>query len=490
MLRDFVKLTASYSIINVFQKLADYLSVIFFISAFSAEQYGIVSANTLIVLGLTAIFPLSLEGAISRFYFKYYNKGEVERFLGCIVSYIILFSLGLGIVFLAFSQPLWRLVFKDLPFTPFIVLAILIAMIDPVNRSYIAYLQIKRSIKEYGIFYNAYVLLRLALLSCAAFLYRTAEMYFVAYLISIAVCVPFSLWRLSRTVQWNLDVRYFKEAFAYSIYIVPVTLFSIVNGLIGRSFIMNNLGTASVGVYSAGFNIGQIVYLVAMVFNLAYVSFFIQKYEEVGNKVGKEVQTMSDVMFFLIFLAALVVSFGASLVTSWLPQDYVQAIPLVPLFAFGGVANGLYFLSTNYLSLEQSLVKYKVFGLMAGMILNLGISAALIEQWGIWAAALGNFLSIYISACVLCLISHKKGHFHYSINVYCLTPVLLMAAYGIFSLLQQVSSWGIRLWIILFSLLLFLFVFDRYFFQQPNFLSTNLVKFYNRYVKTFYNKRR
>lgn len=490
MLRDFVKLTASYSIINVFQKLADYLSVIFFISAFSTQQYGIVSANTLIILGLTSIFSLSLEGAVSRFYFKYRNNGELESFLGCIVAYVVVIASCLGAIFLLFSKPLWGMVFQDLPFSPFIVLAIMTAMCDPINRIYISYLQIKRSVKEYGIFYNVYVFLRLALLSCAAFLYKTADMYFVAYFISIAVCVPFSLSRLTRVMKWNMQMKYFKEAFAYSIYIVPVTLFSILNGLIGRSFIMNRMDTSSVGVYSAGFNIGQMVYLIAMVFNMAYVSFFIQKYEEVGDRVGKEVQTMADVMLFLVFLAAVVISLCAPLVSPMLPDDYVGAIPLIPLFAFGGVANGLYFLSTNYLSLKLSLVKYKMFGLLIGMLLNLVISLVLIDKLGIVAAALGNFVSIYISACVLCWISRKKGKFEFSIAVYRLAPILLVATYVVFSLIQQVPFLAIRLVVILFSLFLFYQLFDKYFFQQRNFLSVNLVAFFNKYVKTFYNKQR
>ena len=180
MLRDFIRLTASYSIINVFQKLADYLSVIFFISAFSAEQYGIISANTLIILGLTSLFSMSLEGAVSRVYFKYRNNGDLGPFLGCVVAYTIVIACSLGIIFLLFSKPLWGVVFQDLPFSPFIVLAIITAMCDPINRIYIAYLQIKRSVKEYGIFYNVYVFLRLALLSCAAFMYKTADMYFLA----------------------------------------------------------------------------------------------------------------------------------------------------------------------------------------------------------------------------------------------------------------------------------------------------------------------
>ncbi len=490
MLRDFVKLTASYSIINVFQKLADYLSVIFFISAFSATQYGIISANTLIILGLTSVFSLSLEGAVSRFYFKYLRLGELERFLGCVVSYIMLISISMGVLFLCFSKPLWGLAFKDLPFSPYIVLAILTAMLDPINRVYIGFLQIKRSVKEYGIFYNIYVFVRLILLSLAAFLYQSTELYFVAYFVSIAVCVPFSLYRLSRTAKWNLDLKYFKEAFSYSIYIVPVTVFSILNGLIGRAFIMDRMDTASVGVYSAGFNIGQVIYLIAMVFNMAYVSFFIQKYEEVGDRVGQEVQTMADVMFFLIFLSAFVISLVAPLCTSLLPDDYVRAIPLIPLFAFGGVANGLYFLSTNYLSLKQSLVKYKMFGLLVGVILNLAISLTFIDKWGIKAVAVGNFASIYASACILCLINRKKGQFRYSLTVYWLTLVLLVLTYGIFYGITASSSWGIRMTLIFVSLFLFYKLFDRYFFQQKNFLSYNLIALYNKYVKTFYRKRK
>jgi len=272
-------------------------------------------------------------------------------------------------------------------------------------------LQIKKDIKKYAIYYNSYVLTKLFSLILIAFIFQSTEFYFFAYLFSTFIFSLFTLFKLNRVICWNLKFEYFITAISYSIYYLPVILLVGLNSLVDRTYILNQLDLSSVGVYSAGSNIGNIVYLIAVIFNLAYVPIFIQSYEKSEHTFIDYTSEFSDLFVFCVLFSAFLVSIFSPFIANLLPFEYAQAALIVPVFAFVGVFNGLYFYYTNFMSLNKKLMRYKLLGVSLGFIANIGLTGVLVVHFGMLGAAFGTLVSVVIGSFVLKYLCVKVGGF-------------------------------------------------------------------------------
>ena len=76
MLKDFLKNSVSYGLVNVIQKACDYLVNIVFIYLLAASDYGVIMLLPTIIMLLSPVIFLSLNTAISRYYYKYVKMGK------------------------------------------------------------------------------------------------------------------------------------------------------------------------------------------------------------------------------------------------------------------------------------------------------------------------------------------------------------------------------------------------------------------------------
>jgi O-antigen/teichoic acid export membrane protein len=377
-------------------------------------------------------------------------------------------------------------VFDGIQFNPYVILAILISSIDPVNKVYFAYLQIKKDIKNYAIFYNLYCIGRILVLLLIAVIFKSVEYYFYTYLIFVFIFSLVSIYRLDKVLKWNFNTTWFYEAISYSIYYLPVILISRVNSLIDRTYVLNKIDIENVGIYSLGSSIGQVVYLLATVLNMAYVPFFIESYEKDKSNFIPQTQAYSELTVFILNIFSLSVSILLPILGLFLSQDYHSSLKVVPYFLYNGVAISLYFYFTNFLSLEKKLMKYKVLGVLVGAFINIFLSYFLIDYLGIVGAAIGTIISTYLSVLVLRNVCIKKGGFLLSYKFILASLVIMIAGLGIEYLYHFVE---IHIYITL-SILTFaivLYSFDEYFFYKRGYVRNNLINLFKN-VKTNFNK--
>ena len=471
MLKNFFKTSFAYAVQNILQRGAEFLLLPFFLSIFSTEDYGIISMCTLLITGLTSLFSLSLDGAVSRYYFKYSSKPKLLReFIGTIITFLIVFLIIISIVFLLFSSRIWFLFIPEIKFNPYIFLVILISAIDPINRLFFSLLLIKRDVRLYTIYYNIYFYLKLFSLLIVSFYFKSTYCYFIAYLAVLLFFIPISFSGLRKYIKWGIKISYLKEAISYSIYILPVTFMAIVNSFIDKYVVLNNMSLADVGVYSAGVNLAGIILLLATVMNKAYVSFFIQKYEENKNNFESTISTLSDIYFFIILIFTICVSLFICFFQWALPSMYVKSIEIISLFVFVGASNGLYFYYTNFMSLEQKLVKYKVLGFGLGIVINFPISYYLTLKIGMIGAVIGTLCGFLTSLIVMKYLVVKVGNFKVKNKyIYYLLGGLFISSITNKLLVGFTIPYSILIRVLV--LLLVIFFMNLFFFEKKKFLS-------------------
>lgn len=483
MLKDFLKNSVSYGLVNVIQKACDYLVNIVFIYLLAASDYGVIMLLPTIIMLLSPVIFLSLNTAISRYYYKYVKMGEAPWFLGSVMSYSVLISCLLSVLFILFSAPLWQKIYPDIDFMPFIVLGILITVIDGINRMYITIMQIKKQVKRYAIYNNCYILLRLLVLFVTVYFFRTAFTYYLAYLVAVLLFLPVTFYLMKADVKWNMNRSYLKEAFSYAIYILPASVFVIANTFIDRHVIMVQLDMESVGIYSAGMSIGQIIYFMALVFNIAFFPFFMEKYEEKKNDFVTDIEPVYRIIFFCLNLSAFLFSILSPFLLYILPESYQGAIKIVPVIAFLGVAQGLYQVYTNILSLEANMLRLKMLGISVSLLINVVLSYNLVRLMGYQGAAYASMISVFISAFLYRLIAWKLKGPVLSNDFFILSLVVFIYVFMILKIKDFLPLWAN---ILLYSLCLFplFFYFNNFYFRQKNFLVINFKNLID-YVKNF-----
>src|SRR5690606_22332191 len=107
-------------------------------SLLDVEQLGIISTSTAVIAFLVILLGLSLRGSSAYHYYKYKNDNPeyVKRFFGTNFSFILL-STFIGVILLLITKN-WVLdiLFKNIPFRPYVLLALASVLLQPVYLFY------------------------------------------------------------------------------------------------------------------------------------------------------------------------------------------------------------------------------------------------------------------------------------------------------------------------------------------------------------------
>jgi O-antigen/teichoic acid export membrane protein len=477
MIGSFLKTTAVYGVSNAIIKLIDYFLLTIFVGIYVPEEYAQISLVTIIIGALTSVFSLSIEGAISRYYYEYKGK-KFKVYLGSIISYSVIVALLLGGIFIFCTEPFWKMAFKEITFNPLIVLGMLIASVDPINRVYLALIKIKRDVKLYAFFFNAYMLIRLFALLAVSLIEPSVENYFLTYLLCTSLFSLISFYNLGKLSILNFRFQHYKHAVSYSIYALPVLLIGVTNGLIDRYFVLEHLSLEQMGVYSLGATFGQIVLLVATMLNQSYVSFFMQSYQNNSEiELFQKISNLSQLLFFIVSIFSLFFIFLSPMFHLFLDSEYTGMEDVLWIFAFTGIGNSIYFFMTNFLSLEKELMKFKFWGLLTGTVLNIVFSILLIPKFGIQGPAYGTLISIFVSGFVLKWIINKRTKFSLPNTFFLISIILFGIIITIFSLRENYLVFYSFAILILLG---YTYIMDKYAFDGKNYLIKQFKKLIRR----------
>lgn len=453
--RDFFKVFMGYSSVNFFQKVLDYLLTMGVIYFFTPEEYGRLSLSLVVIMSLMPFLGFSFEASASRYYYKFDDLDRKE-FLGTAYTTSITITLSTCIVLLLFSQPLWTAMTPNLSFVPIVVVCILIASADYINRFYITIMQMKKDVKSYMSGYSLYMGLKIVLILLAIWRYETVEAYLYAYLISVILFLPYSWARMRKDIILCNKKKYRKLAFDYSVLVFPVSVFLAINVYMDRFIISKYLGNAETGIYSVASNLGLIIAFAVQMINVSIVPFFMESYEKSKVSFEKEMITVYTFAFYIVCYVAILLSTALPIVIHWLPVTYQSAIPLVPLFAFMGVMNMLYVAATNFMSLELNLMRYKLISLFLIVPINVFCSIFFLKSYGAIAPAISNLIFMGFIVISYMYIIYKVNKI--KLPAY-LVIVSISFAFALYILMQEILEYSYTLRILLFAAVLILGAF-------------------------------
>jgi len=396
-----------YFVTAVISSTISFFLIPIFTRVLTTEEFGIVSIATTATSLLAPIIGLGLGSYVTQMHFRYKDRAEQRHILGSLLLFLIIFS-GAIVVGLDTVGRFGYLEFvRGVRFRPYLETALWTAymtvFVAAAQGMFMARNQsLKMSILLIGVSsVNAVASLTLVLAFGLG-----VEGYLLGGLIAAVVIGCRSLWILGRESRPNLDWSRVLEGLRFSLPLIPHTIALWVLTLSDRYVLSHFVSTASIGVYSLGYQVG---FIVSMITNAVNNSFYpIASGKLSDSNASGSVPGMGTMVVATFALAAVgVACLGPEFVSLLTPERYHGATAVVPWIATGFFFQGLYFILSlgTWFSMKTGWVPIiTAFGAAVNVICNL----ILIPRLGIVGSAISNVLAFSTLAALNGYLAFRK----------------------------------------------------------------------------------
>ena len=397
-----------YVIVSVLQKAIMFFLLPLYTAFLTPEDYGTLNVVLSISSLLSVLFLLSLNGAATRFHFQYLNDDKkIKDIWGTLSLFVLINSVFFGTVFILLHRHLLDPFAKGINFFPYLFLGILSTILSPLYLFFQTYLQTKQDGVRYGINMMLNFLLNIGLIIFFVVgLKKGVVGILLANLITAFVFFIYVLFAFVPKLTIGLKKTILKPAFRYSLPLVPHSLSSWLMSMVDRIFVNNISGKAETGLYSVGYQFGNIVNVLTTAINQAYVPWFFEK-EKQGKEGIKQVVKIAELLtLFYCFTALCISLFSPEVLNIMVSSEFRIAWKYIPFISFAYVFGGLYYFYVNVLFLKQT--KWVPIITFVTAIIGLALNIILIPIIGSIGASVSCFISLAVSS-VLALLFSKKA---------------------------------------------------------------------------------
>ena len=398
-----------YTIVMVLQKGIGFFLLPLYTTYLTPTDYGIQAVVTSVASFLSVFITLGLDAAAQRFYYKFKSGDEyVKKLYGTVSLAILLNSIIVGVVFIFGHKWLIEPFIGEISFYPFVLLGILYVIVNPIYLLYQNYLNTKQDGLAYGLnsIVNTFLYIGLVVLFLVKFNMGVLGVLLahlivaVVFFIYVAVCFLRKLY-----LKWNPHTM--KEAFKYSLPLLPHTLANWSNGTIDKLLVNDIRSTADTGIYGLGQQYSSVMSITANAINQAYVPWFFQR-ADAGDI--HSVRKVSNVIVAAICLIAVLLSIFSKEVLDFMisnPQ-YDEVYTIVPYIVFAFVFQSIYFFFVNVLFLKDTGVIFII--TVTTVAFNVGLNLLLIPLIGIKGAAIACIVSYFLKSVFALIVSKRKNN--------------------------------------------------------------------------------
>jgi len=369
-------------------------------------ELGVWSLALMLFVGFSTVCGLGLHGAVTRFYYDHeFDEPARRRFQGTTLSFLLLWSLTLCLAMTWFGPDLFDRAFTDLPFWPygaFVVWMTFISISGLVPRAIWAAAERSRlfvSINLLGSITNLVGSLGLVMFAgigvLGLFWGRTASL--------LVLAVPFTIYSIRRVgLAWSGSDL--KAALAFSLPLVPHLLAHWVLGMSDRFIIDHHYGSdgqlgpdglsaglQAVGLYGSAYVFINLVNMIAVSMNRAFVPQFTRAYEDESQRPF----IARSITYFLLAVSGISVAMvvlSPTLIVCIFNERYAAAAEFAPILALGGLFQGIYYIYVAGLFYFKKNMLIPVVTIVSGL-LNVALNLLWIPEYGLvgaaWATAIG-----------------------------------------------------------------------------------------------------
>jgi O-antigen/teichoic acid export membrane protein len=407
-LRALLRGSLLYTVGNMLPRLGAFLLLPVYTAAMAPAEFGVFSLMLSLSGLLAIVYRLGLDGALLRLHFDVSSPRRPALYLtmaAVTLGAVVLFTA----VFAVIGAPLFDTIFPGVGFLPYGLLAL--AITATMAFQYVPsalFRATERPGRFLGFALGAFgtgvavtlVFLLVVPLGAVGGLLGQLGTGIAVVLVTGAILVRFRRPAFDRGLA--------REGLAFGLPLVPHGMAAWVLSLSDRWLIGLLIGVpvlqaqAAVGIYSFGYVIAQVVSLVAMSFNSAWVPFFFARGEGPrGPRILTEMTTLSiaGLGLLAVGIAALAPEVTQLLAVGRWGEEARVAADVMQLVALAFLAHGFYFMVVSVVFLQRRTAGLPLITLGAGAV-NVGANLLLIPALGIMGAAWSTLAGYLVLAGV------------------------------------------------------------------------------------------
>ena len=412
--KKYAKDTALASIATLIQSLKGIILLPILTKALGAGLYGIWSQILATIALLTPLALLQLNQAMARFLAAEEDKRKISQGFFSIFPAISFFTAILSLAMFTIAKPLATTIFGGANAEPFIQIAAFVLFLTVIDQIVIGYFRTFRQMKRYSIVITVQTVVEVSLVAYLV-LSLSLELSGVLYSLLVARGFTFIAGFLLITSEVKITtpkITLLKSYLAFSLPLIPFMLCAWIVTLSDRYIIGYFMDMNAVGVYSAVYNLGNLVQLFITPIWVVLLPTVTNLYEH--GKI-QEIKTHLKYSLKLFLMSAIPAFFGLSVLSKALlgiltTSEFAGGYLIIPIVALAVVLfNSSSILGNTLMLLKKTKTIALIYG--GSAFINIVLNIALVPLIGILGAAIATLVTFAIHIIVMGKVTFKEMAF-------------------------------------------------------------------------------
>lgn len=395
-----------YTLANFLNAAIPFLLLPFLTNHLSPADYGIVAMFQVLMQFTTPFVGMNSTSAMTR---QYYDRDKIDFRQYVSDSFFITMVTGIFItlLFVAFKSPLSAV--TQFP-ENWLFVVVIYCLAQNIGLIVLSLWQVQYKPVPYGLFRIGRTILDITF-SVGLILWVGLKWegmvigQTTATLLQAALAMFFLL--KGRWLRKGINKEYIKDALKFGVPLIPHVIGAIIITYSDRLFITNMVSIAETGLYSVGYNVGMIVYLVQNSFNQAWVPWFYEKLKGDRHSDKRNIVKFTYLYYLAMGLMVAAVTLGTPwFFATFLGQSYQNAVQFVFWIALGFGFNGMYKMVVNYIFYLKKTYIISIMTVVTAVI-NILLNYFFIRSMGAIGAAKATAVSFFIEFVVVWIISSR-----------------------------------------------------------------------------------
>lgn len=475
----FLKNSFIYTLGDLLPKVVSLLMIPVLTKYMGKVEYGIYGYMTILLGFLSMLYILGLDGALTRFYYEYEEKGEEKKLISTIWIFLLGYNLIVSIVLAFLGKDFSKIILGEIPYDPYFKLLIIICFFATFASVPLILFRLREQSLKFGLFNIITTFVNIFFIFYfVSFKRQGAEGYLKAMLFTNIVFSIIYLVINIKNLGLNFSVDIAKDALKYGIPLIPHAVGAWVLMSSDRYFLNIYTSKADLGLYTLAYQFGMLVYYLIVAINKAYVPFFFKtanEEKENAPRIFKEIIKYYSV--FIISIGVGLALFAKEIIIIMASnKEFYVAYKIVPLIGLAYVFNGFYYMCVNGIFYSKK-TYILPFSTGASAAIALILNFILIPRYGIYGGAIATIAAYFTLFVVTYVFSQKFYYIQWDWGKLILNTILGLGIYGIS--LFNIESFFLS---ILYKMTLFiiyvalLFIFRILNFEKVIFFKNKLIK--------------
>jgi len=411
---------------------------------FSVSDYGIMGLITTSIFIATAIAKFGIPESIVRFHSEYKSINQLNTFYSTFFLTSLSIAATVAIIFMVGTR-LIGYNFMDRNIVDLLSLVCISIFTGCLNATFTSFLRADQRTKLYNLIT---VISRYGSLAVSIFfvffLIKGLYGFYAGHIISGIVILSFLIYisfRGRRIRVESFSSNIFKELVKFGFPLLWAEVGYLVLNYADRYLIQLYMGSTSLGLYVAGYNLATyvtevIIYPINYAMTPIYMNILVNKGEEETKRF-----LTNTFRYFLLIMFPIVLGFiavGRDLLAVLASSKYIEANIILPYIVIGQAIHACSIILNNGLFIRKKTPLVTLI-MMSACFVNVGLNILLIPRYGIVGAAQATLISYIFHTVVITYYAFKEFSFRID---YAHIILYLIAAFIMFISVKSVHLGG------------------------------------------------